>query len=544
MPRDVFGRGVLLGLLRLKAAEAVGLVTNTLEKAYDLTLKDAARCRRALEDCRLSAGQGPLAGFEVVSLDRPGFRVITTLVYNLHVPEESVTAFLGRFAEVLTAGKPEVDSNGFWTGKRQYQVVLKPEPGGWEGLAHPPAFFSIGADRGYCYYSRQPPWCRRCRQSGHADGACGGSGCRICGEEGHQAKDCRKARKCHACASEEHLARDCPVRHGTYAGAAAQRSGSARRKEPPALPTLEEQGMRPTGDVVLELLQEVRHQPLQMDKATVVVEEEEEEEEVEGERPPGHVAAAAMETPGLGGPVQDARVGAAGGVEPRQLRLALEALDVEDTGEASGPSAPEQGARDEVDAMQMPGTPSTPERVAQDGEDAMESPGTLSTPEREALDKEDPMESPGARSAPEQDAQDGVNTVVWPGSRSAPEWGAQGGADAMGLPKTLTTDQNRAFGEAIAGLNTGGLRRDRSPGGLAGHEEDEGFVAEGPAKRQRGLGGQESVQGPPGMEESAEVSDQVGAPELALDLVVVSSASEGDSELDCADPPAVGGAVR
>ncbi|KAF3845656.1 hypothetical protein F7725_002734 [Dissostichus mawsoni] len=49
---------------------------------------------------------------------------------------------------------------GFWTGRRQFQVLLKSEPEGVGGLKHPPASFSLGGDRGYLFYPRQPAFCR------------------------------------------------------------------------------------------------------------------------------------------------------------------------------------------------------------------------------------------------------------------------------------------------------------------------------------------------------------------------------------------------
>ncbi|KAK1875560.1 Zinc finger CCHC domain containing protein 3 [Dissostichus eleginoides] len=80
---------------------------------------------------------------------------------------------------------------GIWTGRRQFQVLLKSEPEGCGGLKHPPASFSLGADRGYLFYPRQPAFCRRCRQSGHVEGGCNGASCRFCGQGGHEAKTAR-----------------------------------------------------------------------------------------------------------------------------------------------------------------------------------------------------------------------------------------------------------------------------------------------------------------------------------------------------------------
>ncbi|KAJ8335386.1 hypothetical protein SKAU_G00387280 [Synaphobranchus kaupii] len=149
MPREAFGRAVLLGALNLKMEDVLCFQTNTLEKAYDITLSTSEVCLRVLEECRRRVAEKPVAFFEVMSLDRPNFRLITVHMYNPHVSDQAVAAFLRSFGEVLTEARRRYDSLGFWTGKRQFQVLLRPDLEGWEGLAHPPALFSIGADRGY-----------------------------------------------------------------------------------------------------------------------------------------------------------------------------------------------------------------------------------------------------------------------------------------------------------------------------------------------------------------------------------------------------------
>ncbi|KAK1876857.1 Zinc finger CCHC domain containing protein 3 [Dissostichus eleginoides] len=104
---------------------------------------------------------------------------------------------------------------GLWTGRRQFQVLLKSEPEGVGGLLHPPALFSLGGDRGYLFYSRQPDFCRRCRKSGHTEGGCTGASCRFCGQGGHEAKDCTVP--CHGCGGIDHLYRSCPGHRRTFA---------------------------------------------------------------------------------------------------------------------------------------------------------------------------------------------------------------------------------------------------------------------------------------------------------------------------------------
>uniref|UniRef100_A0A3B3T6K2 CCHC-type domain-containing protein n=1 Tax=Paramormyrops kingsleyae TaxID=1676925 RepID=A0A3B3T6K2_9TELE len=87
------------------------------------------------------------------------------------------------------------------------------------GYLHPPAYFSIGPNRGYLFYTGQPTFCRSCQGHGHKAEDCPDLKCRNCLEPGHMAKDCKGPQRCRHCSSEEHLARVCPQR--SYAGVLA-----------------------------------------------------------------------------------------------------------------------------------------------------------------------------------------------------------------------------------------------------------------------------------------------------------------------------------
>ena len=234
MPREIFGKEVLLGLFKLKHPEVMCFQTNSLEKAYDVSFITSSSCKRVEADCARLAGERQLAGFEVINLDRGNFRVITIHCYNPYISDQTIASFLGRYAEILAGPRNVNDTLGFWTGKRQYQVLLKQDPDGHEGFMHPPAYFSFGADRGYLFYSRQPPFCRKCRCSGHTDLTCGLGRCRFCRSAGHETRECPVPKKCHRCGKEGHLIKDCKERPGTYAAAAGARRGEGekRREEP------------------------------------------------------------------------------------------------------------------------------------------------------------------------------------------------------------------------------------------------------------------------------------------------------------------------
>ena len=248
MQREVFGRILLLGALKLKVEEVYCLQTNAQEKSFDVTFSSTAVMDGVLALSREKARERPFTNFEIVSLDRPNFRLITIHMYNPYVTKEQLVRFLANYGEVLTSSRRLMDSLGFWTGRTQFQVLLKEDLEGFEGLAHPPAFFNIGADRGFLFYSRQPPYCRKCRKQGHPDGACGFVRCRVCTAYGHEPRDCPHLGVCNICGKAGHFHRDCPARKRSYADAASgvpgggeassSRAGNGQR---PIVPAEEEQ---------------------------------------------------------------------------------------------------------------------------------------------------------------------------------------------------------------------------------------------------------------------------------------------------------------
>uniref|UniRef100_A0A8C7DB00 CCHC-type domain-containing protein n=1 Tax=Oncorhynchus kisutch TaxID=8019 RepID=A0A8C7DB00_ONCKI len=134
-------------------------------------------------------------------------------------------AFLGRYMDNVSSARYLRDSLGFWNGKRGFQALLRESPKSVDGYLHPPAMFSLGADRGTLYYARQPPFCRRCMAYGHTLASCSNKKCRFCGSEEHEARECDEPKACHGCGSREHLWRDCPDRHRSYASAAGGGAG-------------------------------------------------------------------------------------------------------------------------------------------------------------------------------------------------------------------------------------------------------------------------------------------------------------------------------
>ncbi|KAJ3592294.1 hypothetical protein NHX12_007422 [Muraenolepis orangiensis] len=223
--RSFFCRGVIMGQLGLTVENVRCIQWNQQEKAFDVTLMDLNIFNRVAETCVKEAGVSPLSDYRVVNLDRPNFRVVTVHMYNPFVTDQAVGFFLGNYGEVVAAARRVNDPWGFWTGRRQFQVLLKADPEGAGGLKHPPAFFNIGGDRGFLFYAMQPPFCRRCRRVGHRESDCAGGRCRRCGEGGHEAKDCLIPKACNGCGELGHLYRSCPSRKRTFAEAAGSTGG-------------------------------------------------------------------------------------------------------------------------------------------------------------------------------------------------------------------------------------------------------------------------------------------------------------------------------
>uniref|UniRef100_A0A4W5KCU1 CCHC-type domain-containing protein n=1 Tax=Hucho hucho TaxID=62062 RepID=A0A4W5KCU1_9TELE len=212
-----------MGILKLEVKDVLCLQGNPMEEGYDVTLHKEEKHEEVMKKAREVGMARPMCHYEVTSLAKNNFRVVTVNMYNPHVTDEEVRAFLGRYMDNVSSARLLKDSLGFWNGRRGFQALLREDPKGLGGYLHPPAMFSLGADRGTLFYARQPPFCRRCMAYGHTLASCGTRKCRFCGSGEHEAKDCDVLKACHGCGSSEHLWRDCPSRRQSYADAAAGR---------------------------------------------------------------------------------------------------------------------------------------------------------------------------------------------------------------------------------------------------------------------------------------------------------------------------------
>uniref|UniRef100_A0A8C7IWX9 CCHC-type domain-containing protein n=1 Tax=Oncorhynchus kisutch TaxID=8019 RepID=A0A8C7IWX9_ONCKI len=223
--RETFGRIILMGILKLMVKDVFCFQGNSLEGAYDVALYTEEKHDDILRRARAVGGERPMSHYEITSLAKNNFRVVTVNIYNPYVKDEEVRAFLGRYMDNVSSARHLKDSLGFWNGRRGFQALLREDPKGHGGYLHPPAMFSLGADRGTLFYVLCP-FCRRCMAYGHIFASYSTRKCRFCGSEEHEARDCDKPKACHGCGSSAHLWRGCPARQRSYAAAAGGGAGA------------------------------------------------------------------------------------------------------------------------------------------------------------------------------------------------------------------------------------------------------------------------------------------------------------------------------
>lgn len=220
--REWFVRTVVVGALKIDPAHVYCLQWNAAGGGFDLTLHSQAVYERVMETAREKAEEEPFSKFRVEALCKRNLKIVTVHMYNPYVGDETVISWLSRYGKVESAVRYLRDSFGIWSGRRQFKVLLEDNPGGGGGLRHPPAYFSIGEDRGFLFYSGQPSFCRQCRSFGHMATDCTEGRCRNCGGRGHSVATCGAPKTCHGCGGEGHIVRDCPTTTRSYAEVAVQ----------------------------------------------------------------------------------------------------------------------------------------------------------------------------------------------------------------------------------------------------------------------------------------------------------------------------------
>lgn len=206
--RITFGRRILFEALKIQPEEIFCLQQSAASKHYDVTFCTGEYAEEVRKKSIVEEDE-ELRKYTVTPLYRNDYRILTIHMYNPWVTEETIKYFLGRYVTVLPGVRKIKDGLGLWTGKRQFRIKLNADMDSEDGYCHPPAVFSIGADRGFLVYAGQPQACRKCGSTGHNADKCDQVRCRSCGKLGHITKDCKEPRRCHLCDSDAHMARDC-----------------------------------------------------------------------------------------------------------------------------------------------------------------------------------------------------------------------------------------------------------------------------------------------------------------------------------------------
>ena len=234
--RVPFIREVLFGALGLRLEDLICAQRNNALRFFDVTLASEAVYGRVLEQ-RSVLGGHPLGKlFTVHGLWQSGRRMVTVHVFNPFVSADTVRQFLIQYGEVQPGERMVRDELGVWNGRRQFLIDLREDGNG--GFIHPPAYFSLGSNKGYLFYRGQPAFCRGCLKHGHEVSGCRDIACKNCLGKGHLAKDCTNPRRCRGCGGEGHLAHSCPRQVRSYAtvlaGAGAGPEETVEGEEVPA----------------------------------------------------------------------------------------------------------------------------------------------------------------------------------------------------------------------------------------------------------------------------------------------------------------------
>ncbi|MGH0167641.1 UNVERIFIED_CONTAM: hypothetical protein FKN15_053073 [Acipenser sinensis] len=173
---------VLVDCLGVDISEIYCLQRNNRGEFFDVTMDSSYSFQRLLDKCNEKEDEAPRSDYKVESLVRLNFRFITVHMHNPHVPDSALISFLN--CVPYQGLNPQSSS-------QEYRALTT------------------------------TPHC--CQGFGHTEDSCGLQRCRNCGELGHVARDCRRAKRCNLCNKEGHLYKDCPERRQSYADVAAAR---------------------------------------------------------------------------------------------------------------------------------------------------------------------------------------------------------------------------------------------------------------------------------------------------------------------------------
>ncbi|KAK2875319.1 hypothetical protein Q8A73_024289 [Channa argus] len=127
MPRDLFCTRIIKGQLNLTVEDVFCIQWHQQATGYDVSFVSAETHQAVTARCARLANKHPLNLCEVVNMDRPNFRIISVHMFNPFMTDLALKEFFGRFSDVVSAARYVRDPLGFWTGCRQFQVLLHPD---------------------------------------------------------------------------------------------------------------------------------------------------------------------------------------------------------------------------------------------------------------------------------------------------------------------------------------------------------------------------------------------------------------------------------
>ncbi|XP_073436584.1 uncharacterized protein [Dendrobates tinctorius] len=227
-PREFYLQ-ILRDLLGVKESEVYCLQEKG-QNTYVLTLTTKVVCQNFYERVKGERYSKLLDGVVFTGLYGELDIPLVVHMFNPHVSVEDIELFLNRYCTSVRHTGNVKGRSGLWNGKRRFMVRFKPDPGGVEGLMHPPSTVVLGKDHGYLFYNGQPFRCRKCGDLGHMQSDCKNermSQCHNCGKWGHASKDCKGEKTCSGCGQSSHLFSNCPMRTRSRGGSRASAASSA-----------------------------------------------------------------------------------------------------------------------------------------------------------------------------------------------------------------------------------------------------------------------------------------------------------------------------
>ena len=157
MPRGEFVRKVLRGVVKVDPVGVYCMQVNLAVRGFDVTFVSGVAFEAAMKRCKEAEDEEPLCSFNVESLERRSFKVVTTHLYNPYVSDEMVAGFLSRYGKVQS-GVPVPPRRGRDLDREE--AVQGPPERGSRGLRRagaPPGLLCHRAGQGLPFLLQAAP---------------------------------------------------------------------------------------------------------------------------------------------------------------------------------------------------------------------------------------------------------------------------------------------------------------------------------------------------------------------------------------------------